>query len=328
MKDEFPKTRVFCRSIRNIGSLIFSTIDHDTSRYEDRSKERCLESLKECEREIDDLEGRYNCVEWSPENWPPMIRELIDSVECRAQLQEVYDVWIEMIIVVKVYDEETFLPLMEGRKHGNPIDELGISLLRRILRMMGLLYCLVQELKIEYNLYDKEDYSEDPAFRPFYKLYGYPNSPIDQERLKIAQSNWAQQEDDTNTPSTDDDEPSLWCLENKESYTRFSLRNVNYIKLHKLLTDENLGIVNTAITKDYIIDVVQRAQFGRIYQHCDTKRAKFRMVVTLLANRTDDKDTKKEYLCRAARNMGIDVKDVGKYNVKDKSFIKKLNEIL
>ncbi len=177
MKDEFPITRRFCLNIRNISSVIFHNIAVDTCSYNRFYKEDILNSLKKCEQDIDDLDNNLNYSEWSPWNWPPMIRELIDSVEYRAELQDAYDKWIEMVSDVKVYGEKEFSSLMEGRKEGNPIDELGISLLRRISRIMKAMFILIQELKIEYNLFDKDDYNLSPAFIPFYETIEYFNGP-------------------------------------------------------------------------------------------------------------------------------------------------------
>ena len=224
MKDEFPITRRFCLSIRNISSVIFHHIAVDTCRYSRFYKEDILNSLKKCEQDIDDLDNNLNYAEWSPEKWPPMIRELIDSVEYRAELQDAYDKWIEMVSEVKVYGEKEFSSLMEGRKEGNPIDELGISLLRRISRMMKAMFILIQELKIEYNLYDKDDYNLSPAFIPFFETIEYFNGPEDvdvQEEMKET--------------STEKGDPSLWTLANKEKFTRFSLSDINYTKLHAFL---------------------------------------------------------------------------------------------
>lgn len=181
MKDEFPITRLFCLKVKNISSVIFHHIAVDTCRYNRFYKEDILKSLKKCEQKIDDLDNNLNYAEWSPWDWPQMIRELIDSVEYRAELQDAYDKWIEMVSEVKVYGEKEFSRLMEGRKEGNPIDELGISLLRRISRMMKAMFILIQELKIEYNLYDKDDYNLSPAFIPFYETIEYFNGPIEPE---------------------------------------------------------------------------------------------------------------------------------------------------
>ena len=180
MKDEFPITRLFCLNIKNISSVIFHHIAVDTSRYNRFYKEDILNSLRKCEQDIDDLDNNLNYAEWSPWNWPQMIRELIDSVEYRAELQDAYDKWIEMVSKVKVYGEKEFSRLIEGRKEGNPIDELGISLLRRISRMMKAMFILIQELKIEYNLYDKDDYNLSPAFIAFYETVDYFNGPAEQ----------------------------------------------------------------------------------------------------------------------------------------------------
>ena len=177
MKDEFPITRLFCLKVKNISSVIFHHIAVDTCRYNRFYKEDILKSLKKCEQKIDDLDNNLNYAEWSPWDWPQMIRELIDSVEYRAELQDAYDKWIEMVSEVKVYGEKEFSRLMEGREEGNPIDELGISLLRRISRMMKAMFILIQELKIEYNLYDKDDYNLSPAFIPFYETIEYFNGP-------------------------------------------------------------------------------------------------------------------------------------------------------
>lgn len=177
MKDEFPITRLFCLNVKNISSVIFHHIAVDTCRYSRFYKEDILNSLRKCEQDIDDIDNKFLYVEWSRENWPPMIRELIDSVEYRAELQDAYDKWIEMVSEVKVYGEKEFSRLMEGREEGNPIDELGISLLRRISRMMKAMFILIQELKIEYNLYDKDDYNLSPAFIPFYETIEYFNGP-------------------------------------------------------------------------------------------------------------------------------------------------------
>lgn len=181
MKDEFPITRRFCLSIRNISSVIFSIIVHDTNGCSGFYKESFLKSLNKCEQDIDDLDNNLNYVAWSRENWTPMIRELIDSVDSRSQLQEAYDIWIEMVSKTRVYGEDDFSLLMKGRKEGNTIDELGIRLLRRILRMMEELFVLVQELKLEYDLYDKDDYNLSPAFLPFFETIEYFNGPIEPE---------------------------------------------------------------------------------------------------------------------------------------------------
>lgn len=177
MKDEFPITRLFCLNVKNISSVIFHHIAVDTSRYNRFYKEDILNSLRKCEQKIDDLDNNLNYAGWSPENWPPMIRELIDSVEYRTELQDAYDKWIEMVSEVKVYGEKEFSRLMEGKKEGNPIDELGISLLRRISRMMKAMFIHIQELKIEYDLHDKDDYNLSPAFIPFYETIEYFNGP-------------------------------------------------------------------------------------------------------------------------------------------------------
>ena len=226
-----------------------------------------------------------------------------------SPIQASFDDFKRLLNKIDIPDYDTASISLQIRDMTSDTDliEDAISIFETIVEKCGNLR---NSLTSWMELYDLRDNSPRKGFlRPLY---------FDED---------AQLEDDTYTPSTEDDEPSLWCLENKESYTRFSLQDINYTKLHKLLTDENLGVVNKEITKDYIIDVVQRAQFGRIYQHCDTKRSKFRMIVSRLANRTANKEVKKEYLNCAANSMGIDKEDVGKYNVKDNTFIKKLSEI-
>ena len=91
MKDEFPITRRFCLSIRNISSVIFSMLVHDTNGCSGFYKESFLKSLNKCEQDIDDLDNNLNYVAWSRENWTPMIRELIDSVDRDGEQDE--SVW-------------------------------------------------------------------------------------------------------------------------------------------------------------------------------------------------------------------------------------------
>ena len=73
---------------------------------------------------------------------------------------------------------------------------------------------------------------------------------------------------------------------------------------------------------------MQRAQFGEIYRHCDTKKGKFRKLVTMIAKHTNDTNTKQEYLSSAAESMLIDEKKLGRFNVMDEDFKKKLEKIL
>lgn len=127
-----------------------------------------------------------------------------------------------------------------------------------------------------------------------------------------------------------------WILDDINQYQRFTLDNVNYMALYKLLTDDSLGIMSKEIPYDYFISVTQRAQFGDIYDHSDTTKGKFRMVVKMLSRHTTDKRKQKEYVEAASLSMkfldkdgNIEVKKIGKYNVNaDDKFRVALQKIL
>lgn len=135
--------------------------------------------------------------------------------------------------------------------------------------------------------------------------------------------------------SLQDESPASWILANKEQYQRFELKNVSYRQLYDLCVDESLGIMSKEIQFDYFTDIVQRAQFGKIYNHCDTSKGKFRLLVTRLSKHTSNNDKKKEYRQEASISMELkdngvlDVEKLGRFNVSKKDkFRTQLEKIL
>lgn len=139
-----------------------------------------------------------------------------------------------------------------------------------------------------------------------------------------------------NNEIKEDGDSYPWLLGNISQLQRFSLNDVNFKALYKLLTDDSLGIMSREIPYDYFIAVAQRAQFGVIYNHSDTVKGKFRMFVTMLSRHTTDKLKHKEYVKAASLSMSfldkkgnIKAENLGKYNVSsDDKFRVALQKIL
>jgi hypothetical protein len=185
MKDEFPITRRFNLALRNISSMVLSVITRDMSHMNDFYKQESLNIINKCKVSIDEVENEYGYVEWSRENWAIMIRELLDSTDCRDQLQTNYNIWIKIVMNIKVWSDNDLKWLLKDRDEEDPIYNGGKMVLRQVSRIMELVYCLVQELKLEYGLYDEEDYQP----MAFIEL-DYPNGPNKKEnssteKLKI-----------------------------------------------------------------------------------------------------------------------------------------------
>lgn len=115
--------------------------------------------------------------------------------------------------------------------------------------------------------------------------------------------------------SLQEESPSYWQLENREQYQRFTL-DVSFRDLYNLCVNEKIGIMNKDITFDYFSDVVQRAQFGKIYKSGRDNRTvtKIRLLVTLLSNHTRKT---KEYRQTAAISMEIKEKLLGQFNISE-----------
>lgn len=184
MKDEFPITRRFNLALRNISSMVLSVITRDMSRMNDFYKQESLNTINKCKNSIDIVENEYGYVEWSRENWAIMIRELLDSTDCRDQLQTNYNIWIKIVMNIKVWSDNDLKWLLKDRDEEDPIYNGGKMVLRQVSRIMELVYCLVQELKLEYGLYDEEDYQP----MAFIEL-DYPNGPTEKENSSIEKLN-------------------------------------------------------------------------------------------------------------------------------------------
>ena len=177
MKDEFPKTRYFCVVLGNVSSRILSIIKSDNSHASEYYQSMYNRALDAREREIYELEEEYGYAEWTMENRPVIIRELLDSVEYRSDLQEAYDVWIKMLSEVETYDDHHFELMFGNRAKITAVDERGRRLLKEIRSIMKCVYIFAQELKLEFDLWDKEEYNWSPAFLPFYDEVKYVNGP-------------------------------------------------------------------------------------------------------------------------------------------------------
>ncbi len=121
----------------------------------------------------------------------------------------------------------------------------------------------------------------------------------------------------------DTDSPGMWEIDTNGE--RFTLGNVGFKKLYKLLTDKKLGIMSEEITYEYFVGAVQRAEWGKIYNHKGTKKAKCKLVVKKIAGHTTDKQ---DYLETAAGNMGLDNRKLGRYNAPKDVFVESLCKIL
>lgn len=319
MKDEFPKTRKFCVVLQNTSSIILSIIKSDNSHASEYYQSMYNRALDAREREIYELEEKYGYAEWTMENRPVIIRELIDSVEYRSDLQGAYDVWIKMLSEVETYDDHHFELMFGNRAKITAVDERGRRLLKDIRSIMKCVFIFAQELKLEFGLKDKLEYNWSPAFLPFYDEVKYVNGPDEEKEGDVKPA-----EKPAEKPA-DTDSPAMW--EKEPNGKRFTLGNVEFRKLYNLLTDKKQGIMSTEISYEYFADAVQRAQWGKIYNHKGTKKANCRKVVNKIAGHATDKADKQDYLEAAAGNMGITKKALSSYNASP-NFSIKLDKIL
>ncbi len=170
----------------------------------------------------------------------------------------------------------------------------AVSILEGCVEQCGLLRNAVADLMKTYGLVD--NHPKAGFLQPLY---------MDAVGKKSAGSSQSEE--------VIEDTPGVWEL--STDGTRFSLRNLDYRSLYDLLTDGELGIMSSEITFGYFVGVAQRAQWGEIYKHAGTKKAKCRMVVTKLAAHTTSEALRKAYIVTAAADMGLEERNLGKYNV-------------
>ena len=173
MKDEFSITRRFIQTMNDVSSLAFSIISHNSERDNDFYEQEHLRQIKELEETLEKLEDEFNYQEWSLTQWCPMIRELIDSVEYRWQLQSQYKVWVKTARNVAVWSDEDLCSLTRGRCQDNAVDVEGEKLLIHVRIIINLFNALIEELKIEYEL--KDEGEEEEADEPTEEKIEIPN---------------------------------------------------------------------------------------------------------------------------------------------------------
>lgn len=227
-----------------------------------------------------------------------------------SPLQTYFDDYKKLLNSIVIPDLDTFSMskyIQENLTSDRELLEDALEIFETVVEKCGNLRNSVENFMELYDL--KDNYPKIGFLRPIF---------IDEAGQPNCQKNIVVELENSNTQ----DLPSLWTLEDKNQFQRFELKDINYRKLYELLVAANDGIMTSEITFDYFTDIVQRAQFGKIYQHCDTKKGKIRMVVTYIARHTTNNEKKKEYLETAALSMGFvradgnpDIEKVGKYNV-------------
>lgn len=182
MRDEFKQTKNYIRSLQSVHQCcldIFNGVLANNEQYADKM-------LSECECTID---GLYSMDENNaPGVWPVIIQELLESVEYSDQLQSVYDKWIRLVSDgVRIYSKDELKWLL-GKKNIDPDSIEPDTAIGRCYKMlcqsrniMYALWCRIQDLKLEYDLHDTDDYNLSLAFRAFYNVIEYPNGPEDDD---------------------------------------------------------------------------------------------------------------------------------------------------
>ena len=215
-----------------------------------------------------------------------------------SPLQTCFDDYKRLLNSIDVPDVDIWGARQYIQDHLSTDEELvgdAVGILETIQEQCGLLRNAVYDFAEVYGLTCKEEKEDDekPAVKPAEK-------------------------------PADTDSPGMWEIDTNGE--RFTLKNLEFKKLYNFLTDEKKGIISNEITFDYFCSAVQRAEWGRIYTHAGTKKAKCRMVVTGIAGHATNKQ---DYRQKAAENMGMTGRQLGRYTVyKGDDFEKKLKEII
>lgn len=178
MRDEFRKTKDYIRGLGRVNSCCMDIFNGMLANNDELAETM----LRECENTIESLYTMDEGVK--PGVWPVVIQELLDSVEYSDQLQSVYNKWITIVSDgVRIYSEKELNWLLSV-KH---ISKDGIEpdsyinrccrLLTQNRNLMYALWCNIQDLKLEYDLHDTDDYNLSLAFKAFYNVTEYPNGP-------------------------------------------------------------------------------------------------------------------------------------------------------
>ena len=185
MRDEFKQTKDYLRSLGNVNKCcmdIFGMLTNNEAWAE--------KMISESESTIEKLYAMDEDVK--PGVWPTIIQELLDSVDYSEQLQQAYDNWIAMVSDgIRIYSEEDLNWLLGVKNISRDCIEPDsfvdrcCRLLTQNRNLMFALWCNIQDLKLEYNLHDTDDYNLSLAFRAFYNKVKYPNGPEDNEKRTI-----------------------------------------------------------------------------------------------------------------------------------------------
>ena len=285
----FDKTRKFVEDTRFLTTIILKRMFYDD---------------KVIHRQVMERYSGY---------WRVNVNDLPNEVNS-SPIQTCFDDYKRLLNSVDLPDIDTWGMGRYIREHLSTDPQLvddAVSIFEGCVEQCGLLRNVVTNLMKTYGLVD--NHPMQGFLQPLYVERTDKKKVVENERL----------------PSTEEntDSPGTWEL--STDGTRFSLRNLDYRRVFNLLTDGELGIMSSEITFEYFVGTVQRAQWGKIYKHSGTKKAKCRMVVTKLAAHTTSEALRKDYMTKAAEDMELEKRDVGKYNVlKSDTFREKLEKIL
>lgn len=180
MRDEYPKTKKFLRDLRRVHDRCMDII---TGRSASRAfPDHEDKMLSECQNIIDALYEQDADV--APGIWPLVIQELLDSVDYSNQLQASYNGWMKILgNGVWIKSEEDLNRLLK-HTNINPEDvsedsKIGqcLRLLRQSRSLMLEVWYNIQDLKLEYDLHDDDDYRDYSSFMAFGEETEYPNGP-------------------------------------------------------------------------------------------------------------------------------------------------------
>lgn len=190
MRDQFVKTRYFLHKLSQATHDSISIAQNDIRKNDESfwlnilAKDNKIldtfdEQDKKCTREV----------------WPVIIQELFDSVEYSRDLQQAYDSWMSLLIQdgPSTYTDKNITEYFESNaKCSLEIFDVCRRTLRRVRDKVSYLFWRIQEMKLEYDLHDKEYYCLYPIFSSLKEsdgsAYEYVNGPEedDEEEINMA----------------------------------------------------------------------------------------------------------------------------------------------
>ena len=309
MVDEFPVTRAWLNVMQQVTAYARDVLMRRLY------GEIAAKIMSECESALDALDA--DNANASPENWPPMIRELLESADTRQQLQERYAVWsMDVAEGLQVYGKEDLVWLV-GRG-GNCYANIDIcstlgracKVLDRVREFMCYFFILMQELKLEYHLQDAGDYRLSSSFRGITKGIKYVDFAAEEEERRLLNS--AKNEDDDETEGAEKFSTVLSAEDYKKIFCM--------LLKHKAIPD------SCDIT--YFVNVVRTGLFGRLFRGSESKN-KLAVCIKTIAKGAlkGTPERKNEYKGIVCSELAMSWRDLTRRTT-DENFVDELRKIM